>query len=255
MNVKIFKPEDAIKTAAKLKNEKYKHAEFCIAAGSIVAGSATAFSDLDLVVIFPALDSAFRESFVHNDMPIEAFVHDYETIQAFMDADYNEAHSSIIHMIASGKVIPTENKTAQLLKDYASKLMEKGPENLGTLKHETLRYFITDLIDDLRGQRPPEEQRAILYMLYAKIGQLALRQAGQYISDGKHLARKLKSSFPSLLNDLEDIMRAAHTEGIARSHIQKLEDIARSLGGPLFEGYKQNAPANKRASPRWLNNN
>jgi len=53
-------------------------------AGSIVRGEGTPHSDLDLVVIFDRLPNAYRESFYFGDLPVEAFVHDPETLNYFL---------------------------------------------------------------------------------------------------------------------------------------------------------------------------
>ncbi|NTU50080.1 MAG: nucleotidyltransferase domain-containing protein [Desulfobulbaceae bacterium] len=244
--------EEAVTNAKSLWLSRYKGAEFCIAAGSIITGNGTTLSDLDLVVIYPQLESAYRESFYFADMPIETFVHDYETIQAFMDTDYEESHASIIHMIVTGIAIPKESAASAKLKKYASVLLEQGPQVYDPHKHGALRYAVTDLIDDLRGDRPNDERRAILYALYPKIGELALRHSGKFISSGKHLARKLKEHCPSILSDLETIMDAAHSKGLESKHIDQLENIVKASGGLLFEGYHQKAPKEKRATPTWL---
>lgn len=252
MKDKIFQSEDAISNARFLWSDRYKGAEFCIASGSIITGKGTAYSDLDLIVVFPHLKTAYRESFTFNDMPVEVFVHDYETIQFFMDDDHKNYRESLPHMVSSGKVIPEENETSLKLRSFASALLQKRPESFDPAAHEPLRYSISDLIDDLRGERPPEEQRAILYSLYPMMGELALRHAGQFVSKGKHLARKLKVFCPTEFENLENIMHAAHCDAIKSDHMTQLENMVNALGGFLFDGYKQSAPTEKRSKPLWM---
>jgi hypothetical protein len=253
MTEKIFTPQEALTNALEIKKERYSDAEFCIAAGSIITGNGAAYSDLDLIVIHQKLETAYRESFLYNAMPVEAFVHDYETIQAFIDGEYKDADSTTLHMITTGIIIPEGNASALKLRSYADRLIKKGPEAINAAKHESLRYSITDLIDDLRGKRPQEEYRAILYKLYPMIGELALRYNRIFESSGKHLVRKLKQYLPELFNDLETIMLSSHTEDLKKEHIEKLEELMKPLGGLLFDGYRQNAPTDKRAEARWLN--
>ncbi len=66
-----------------LLETRYQGAEAIFVAGSVVRGEANNFSDLDLVVIFPKVGSAFRESFYHREWPVEAFIHDRETARYF----------------------------------------------------------------------------------------------------------------------------------------------------------------------------
>lgn len=73
-----------------LQSEKrYRDATAVRAAGSLVRGEGTAYSDLDLVVVYARLPAAYRESFVFEGFPVEAFVHDPETLEYFFaEVDY-----------------------------------------------------------------------------------------------------------------------------------------------------------------------
>ena len=81
-----------------IRAARYPDAAVVFAAGSIVRGEATPYSDLDLVVVYPRLACAARESFRHDGYPVEAFLHDPETLEwaidqgpydvIFIDADH-----------------------------------------------------------------------------------------------------------------------------------------------------------------------
>jgi len=247
-----YTPEIAISNAEALFSSRYKGSEFCVASGSIIQGYGTAHSDLDLVVIFQKIETAFRESFLFNGLPVEAFVHDYETIQAFMDGDYEEGHASMQHIIATGKIIPHETEAAIKLRRYAKKIVSSGLKEPKPETIDILRYAVTDLIDDLKGKRPLSKQRSILYSIYQKIGELRLRVGGQFLGSGKHLARNLKHCDPLFFDQLESIMLNAHADGVTPKDIILLQSLLQPLGGRLFDGYKQDAPSNKRSKVKWL---
>ncbi|MDD3183119.1 MAG: nucleotidyltransferase domain-containing protein [Alphaproteobacteria bacterium] len=248
----MLNASDAIKNAKDLWENRYTGAEFVIAAGSIMRGQGTLLSDLDLVVIYNHLDAAYRESFLFNEMPVEAFVHDYETIQAFMNEGYKDAEVSIIHMIATGEVVPQANETAQKLQAFAMDLLAKGAEELDVERRNVLRYSITDLIDDLKGSRPSEENRAIFYALYPKFCELSLRASKHFVGSGKHLAKALSKHDQRLLQTLETVALAIHQDDLRPEHIKMLEEELNSLGGRLFDGDKRVAPKDKRQNPVWL---
>lgn len=246
-----FSAEQALSYAAELLTQRYVGAEFCLAAGSIVHGHAGEHSDLDLVVLFRELKCAFRESFQYRSMPVEAFVHDYETIQAFMDSDYRSAHPVIIHMIATGKVVGAETEISRRLQGYARALFDVGPEQTTETKSKALRYAASELIEDLRDDRTPHEVRAILYGLYETLGELRLRKSRSYIGTGKHLARMLRACDPAFAETLDGVMIAAHAGGLRGEHVAQLVALLDTLGGQLFDGYRQDAPAEMREKARW----
>jgi hypothetical protein len=241
----------AVSNAKTLFLTRYHGAEFCIASGSIIQGHGVAHSDLDLIVVFPKLPEAYRESFFIQDMPVEAFVHDYETIQAFMDDDYKRGNASMQHMIVTGVIIPYEIEIALKLKSYAQQIIKSGLQS-SSEKIEALRYTVSDLIDDLKDKRPTNEVRSILYVLYSSIGELRLRLAGEFFGSGKHLARKLKQCDPLLSQNLETIMVKAHADKLVAQDIEILLSIGQSLGGYLFDGYKQSASSEMRVQAKWF---
>ena len=74
---------DVLNAAHLVFRERYPDAEVAFAAGSLVRGEGTAYSDLYLVVVFPTLPAAYRESFRFQGLPVEVFVHDPETLEYF----------------------------------------------------------------------------------------------------------------------------------------------------------------------------
>ena len=67
--------------ATKIQKDRYPNSDIIFLAGSVARGEGTATSDLDLVVVFQQLPAAYRESFQFEGWPVEAFVHDPETLR------------------------------------------------------------------------------------------------------------------------------------------------------------------------------
>ena len=80
-----------VAVANAIRAERYPDAAVMFAAGSIVRGEGTAFSDLDLVIVHGRLDRAYRESFRYDRVPVEAFVHDPETLGTFFKKSIGRA--------------------------------------------------------------------------------------------------------------------------------------------------------------------
>jgi hypothetical protein len=66
--------------AARVLGARFPTALCGFAAGSLIRGDGTEGSDLDLVVLVERLPGAFRQSFTFEGLPVEAFVHDGETL-------------------------------------------------------------------------------------------------------------------------------------------------------------------------------
>jgi predicted nucleotidyltransferase len=80
---RVVRRESAIDAARKVARTRYPDAVLLLVAGSIVRGEGTPHSDLDLVVVYPKIEAAFRESFVFDGLPVDTLVHDPETLHYF----------------------------------------------------------------------------------------------------------------------------------------------------------------------------
>jgi hypothetical protein len=121
----------------------------------------TAYSDLDLVVIYDQLACAYRESFRFDRYPVEAFVHDPETLEYFFfEVDRPSGVPALPQMVVEGIEIPAPNEISRALKQQAASLIAMGPPVLNADSERKWRYAVTDLLDDLRDARSVEEWSA-----------------------------------------------------------------------------------------------
>jgi hypothetical protein len=72
-----------IEVARDLLAVRYPEALLAFVAGSLSRGEGTAFSDIDVVLVFEKLEQAWRESFTFQDWPVEVFAHDLQTLRYF----------------------------------------------------------------------------------------------------------------------------------------------------------------------------
>ena len=75
----------SLSVAGEIRNQMFPSASAFLLAGSVVRGEATASSDLDLVVIFQRVERAKRQSFAFANWPVEAFIHDVQTLEYFLE--------------------------------------------------------------------------------------------------------------------------------------------------------------------------
>lgn len=241
-------PAEALTIAEAVFHTRYSGAAFAYAAGSIVRGEGTYLSDIDLVVVCDHLDAARRESFIFDDVPIEAFVHDRETLGWFVNEDAARGRPSILNMIVEGMIIGGDRSKAEEIRAEVSVRLESGPRPLSAAALDTLRYEITDAVDDLRGDRATYETLAIGAMLYPKLVELALRGRGRWNGAGKWAPRLLTKIDPELAIRFDSAFRALFTEGAAGPVIMLVEAELAPHGGPLFDGDRRDAPGSWRVT-------
>ncbi|MBK9324752.1 MAG: nucleotidyltransferase domain-containing protein [Bdellovibrionaceae bacterium] len=226
--------------------ERYPKAEVAFVAGSFNRNEETKYSDIDLVVVFSKLEAAWRESFVYDGWPVEAFVHDPETLNYFFnEVDGKDGTPSLPMMVIEGPSIPEDNSLSKKLKKLAQAVIDKGPPKWSkdTIYHN--RYMITDLIDDIREPRNQNEANAVLGSLHETLGNFYFRANGMWSASRKHIPRKLKK----INSDLHIKWVTAFNDafcGKTEEVIQLATEITEPFGGLLFDGYRRDAPKDWR---------
>ena len=116
--------ERIIGVANAIRSARYPDAAIVLAAGSLVRGEGTAYSDLDSVVVYAELACARRESFTFDGYPVHVFVHDPETLEYFfVEVDRPSGVPALPQMVVEGIEIPSPNDVSRTLKARAAALI------------------------------------------------------------------------------------------------------------------------------------
>lgn len=237
-------PKRALAAAENLLANRFAGAALAFVAGSIMRGQGTTASDIDLVIVFPSLDRAWRESLFEAGFPVEVFVHDRQTLQYYLDKDVESGCPIMIDIVSSGRVIGSDAQLAQRLQSQAIAMMAQGPK-LAEPDFDWLRYRVSDLADDLRGDRPAAEIRAIAAQLYPLLADLMLLGRGMWTGRGKWAPRLLLRLKPELAEAFDRAFQHA-VAGNAAPMLALADAELAGHGGPYFAGYRQDAPVDAR---------
>lgn len=236
----------AFAVAKHVVSTRYPGAACAFVAGSIIRGEGTISSDIDLVVVFDRLDTAWRESFVAGGFPVEAFVNDPETLAWFIARDVDNGHPITASMVADGHTIGADTARAEALKSYATRILAEGPQ-LTDARRDALRYTVTDLLNDLRGGPSGAEMRAIAATLYQPLADLILLGRGVWSGKGKWIPRLLERQDRDLARRFDEGFRRL-AEGESTAVLAFAEEELARHGGALFDGDRRRAPPEARRS-------
>lgn len=247
MSEKVITHQELQALTSRIMRERHQDAVCAVIAGSFVRGDATLNSDLDLVVIYPQLPNAYRESFLFDGVPVEAFVNDLETLAFFMyERDRPAGFCTMANMINEGLVWPVENEFSEKAKALAKEVLELGPLPWRQDQIDASRYAITDLLDDLHAPRNLHEQIATGALLYRKVADHFLRTRREWSASNKWIPRRLHAVDPEFAKRFQDAMLVLCREGHDEPLINLASEVINQDGGPLFDGYSVHAPANWR---------
>lgn len=236
--------------ARDLYENRYSGAEVLFVAGSFRRNESTATSDIDLVVVFPRLEQAYRESFVHQGWPVEAFVHDPESLNYFFwEIDAKDGTPSLPSMVVEGHPIPEISPLVNRLKSLADQVLQIGPAKYSDDQLINARYGIGDLLDDLRGPRDNFEAKTTAAKLHEQLGDFWFRVQGKWSASGKHIPRRMQKLDPAFAKIWVQAFDMAF-EGDSFPLIKMTETVLDQFGGAIFDGYRRTAPKDwKKALP------
>ncbi len=230
-----------------IRDQRFPDAGVVLLAGSIVRGEATAHSDLDLVVIHARVKQACRTSFRQDGWPVEAFIHDLQTLNYFfLEVDRPSGVPSLCDMVADGIEVPEASGLSREAKGLARRVLDEGPESWTEADRDASRYAITDLIEDIRAPRSSHELRAALTSLYSATAHHFCRSRGLWSAKAKMIPRKLASYDRAFADRFVEAFEAAFRDAETEKVIRLCRDVLERDGGFLFEGYSRKAPKHWR---------
>ena len=232
--------------ARELFDQRYKGAEVIFVAGSVGRGEASTYSDLDLVVVFKKVSQAYRESFSHRDWPVEAFIHDPETLNYFLhQVDRPLGRGTLAAMISEGHEVLGPSTFSNSVKMFARDVYREGPPALLKSEIEDRRYKLSELIDDLREPRSRQELISVATVIYNELADYCFRTQRKWAGSGKGTLKRLKETDPQLARKFGEAFDLLFATGQTAGVIDLALGLLAPEGGVLFEGYL------REASPTW----
>ena len=229
-----------------LLETRYKGADAIFVAGSVVRGEATTYSDLDLVVIYPKIPVAFRESFSHLDWPVEAFIHDPYTLEFFFrHIDHQIGRATLAEMVLEGHVVPGGTELTERLKQLASATLQAGPPALPSEEIADRRYQISELIDDIREPKTRGELIASATVIFNDLADYYVRMRRGWTGSGKGVLKRMKRIDPAFARRFSEAFEDLFATGQTGRVIDLAAEVLAPEGGFLFEGYRREVPSTR----------
>lgn len=225
-----------LEAARKFIDQNFPDCDGALLAGSAIRGEATATSDLDIVVFDSKVPSSYRESLIASGWPVEVFVHNLTSYQAFFRDDAERARPSMPRMVSEGLVI-RDTGVIDAIKGEAQTLLAKGPEEWTDAAIRAKRYFLTDTLDDFIGCSDRAEGMFIAGALAEGIAEFELRTHGRWIGASKWIVRSLKQYDERFATQFVKAFDHYYRHGNKERVIELADTVLQPHGGRLFEGF------------------
>ncbi len=225
-------------TATRFIEAHFPEAEAAVVGGSVVRGEGTSTSDLDISVITHREDAPFRWSTMYEGWPVEAFVHTPEAYSYFVEDDLRDRAPTLLMIWSEGLLIRDNGGLGSRMKAMAEAIIAAGPSPLTPDETDLLRYFISDLIEDISGGGSRAEMLMAGHSLAGMAVDLHLGLHRAWTGKGKWTVRALRRQDGSLAERLETALDRFARKDDASHLIAFADDILAEAGGRLFDGYR-----------------
>lgn len=227
----------------KLIKERYFDAKSVFWAGSVALKQGTSASDLDLVVILKSLPNAYREALDYDGWPVDVFIHDLDTLRYFCEEiEPSDGCPALINMVLNGHEILASNEFSKAAKAIAKEALENGPNIWSQSKIAKERFFITDILDDIKFPKNKEEKITSAINLFEPLFQFYFLSKNKWAASGKALIRLLRVENIELADEWSKAFETLVQTG-DHSRIENVViKILSPQGGFLWDGFRSNAP-------------
>ncbi len=246
-------PTAAVDDARALVELWFPDARAAWLGGSVVLGSATPGSDLDVTVLLGGPPAPYRDSRRFRGWPVELFVHTDTSLGHYLRQDVRAGRPTMPRLVGRSVLLRDTDGSGAQWQTTARALLAEGPSRLSGDDLATLRYAVTDLLDDVTHAHDGHERLISATLLADESARLLLHGSGHWWGRGKWVARELAD-----LDRTEDAAGGGGTgdhrnTGWAARHEQALvtaaagdvslllafaDEVLARHGGPLFEGHR-----------------
>ncbi len=228
-----------------LIQDRYLDAKAVFWAGSVAKNRGTKASDLDLIIVYEQIPNAYREAFIYEDWPIDAFIHDSSTLRYFFEESRTVSGiPGLISMIIEGVEVTTFTDFSKNIKSLAEEIFKAGPGSWDKERVDKERFLITDLLEDIKFPGSREEQIASTAKLYESLLYFYFRSQKKWSASGKSIIRYLQQDNPELALEFTQCFEKIFQTGNAEDLEIMVKKILAPFGGLLWDGFKSYAKIN-----------
>jgi predicted nucleotidyltransferase len=233
--------DEVAATARALVDERFPEARGAWLSGSVVSGTATPSSDLDITVLLPGPPAPFRESLEYNGWPVELFVHTAESVSHWIVKDIERRRPTLLRLIAHSVVVLDADGAGAALAEECAAILAEGPAPLSDADLDKMRYGLTDILDDLADCTEPVMTAAVAFATWEQAVRLLLAVDGRWWGTGKWLVRELRAYDAAHRTSYALRLHAALVSAVERDPVLLTvvaEEILERAGGRLWAGYR-----------------
>jgi hypothetical protein len=218
--------------------EKFPDVYAAFLTGSAVDEYFNEESDYDVYIITSTRDYVFNESFVYNEMKVQAIHLPLAKIDEILWYDTFSRTGIHLNSFQKGKILLDKGDYLVNLISYCQMIFNSGPPQCSYNDLKSHKISVLSLVSDLIANNHEEEKIILSHELYKAFIKFYLDYHGHWNSKNKHLARQMKNSNPHLskllVNEIRDFHNTLNPKKLLKLINRELSSI-----GDIDNGYSQ----------------
>lgn len=227
---------DVAAWVCRVSKERFPGAAAVVLGGSHASGTANSRSDVDIAVIHNEVETAYRESSVVDDKPVEWFVFTERTLPYFFREARRNALPTVLHLLAKGRWLESTN-LCERWRSRAALYLKAGPVSWTLDEMNQARYELTELLEDMEASRDRAERLILAQVLGERLLRFYLRAEGGWLGEGKWLWRMLVQHNPDVAARYASAWEQFCQKDQTGALIQLADELLGAYGGRWFHGY------------------
>lgn len=204
--------------------------------GSVVRGTATPTSDIDVVVLLPAGAGGLRDTVEWDGRTVDVFGYDDAALARWLAADTERRRPGLCSIVLDGVLIAGDQQVADAAKRTAQEVFDAGPRACTGAELLRMRYCVTDGLLDLETSTDRAETLLLASPLIAEAVDLLFAVERRWSGNGKWLLRELRAYDPALADRLarahDELARTDRTAAL----VEVLDEVLARCGGRHLVG-------------------
>ena len=233
-------------TCQRYLQHKHPEAMGAFLYGSAKEGRLSAYSDIDLVVVYEEPVAIYREKARWDGSLFDTFVYDGEALHGAMVIARNNGNAVLAQSIRNADILGVSMLHAvpalEKIRGIAARLAN-APPLARSLQNQ--RQLLTSMLDDLRAIDAARDRVFVLTDVFQCLIDIVMSKYGEMGGTKRYAARLLADKDPQLLEMLADSYREA-VNGDAQRLLHIAQATLAIAGGELREGFRMKLPESLR---------
>jgi Nucleotidyltransferase domain len=204
--------------------------------GSVVRGTSTATSDLDVVVLLPPGAGSVRETVGWSGRTVDVFGYDQAGLTHWLAADTTRRRPALCSLVLDGVLVAGSESAASEAQAAARQVFEAGPAPYSEAELRRMRYGVTDVLLDVETASDRAESLLLAGTLVTDAVNLLFATLGRWSGNGKWLLRELRAYDPPLAAALESAYDELARTGDPAALVAVADQILDRCGGRFLIG-------------------